>query len=351
MAQTYTSILNPFTGKLQKVTVDTAGSSVGPNGAIQFGDGAGNFQGTSNAVVDASGNVSFAGKVITGSLSDDGSGQKLQVNGGISINGVDSLGTNFQINFTGGNGIINLNTIDGGSNQLQFSSFGGSLWSQGINPGYFGDNRYFICYDQQTGNNVIVAQPGTDYIGINNQVNPQYPLDVNGAIGNSATGILEVATQLQVDDFLKLYSGGDALIQFGPLSFDGNPRTIIGNSSSGYFVENRGLSTLDMYYGEVGDTGGWYWRGVGEYHFGMNPGDTTYKGIKMTAEDGSHNRKIGINFLGNATPAYTLDVNGDVHGTGFRSSDGSAGISTTITSASLVGKTITIKNGLITSFA
>lgn len=36
---------------------------------------------------------------------------------------------------------------------------------------------------------------------------------------------------------------------------------------------------------------------------------------------------------------------------GFISSDNSAGITTTITSASLVGKTITIKDGIITGFA
>lgn len=36
---------------------------------------------------------------------------------------------------------------------------------------------------------------------------------------------------------------------------------------------------------------------------------------------------------------------------GFISSDGSAGITTTVTTASLVGKTITIKDGIITGFA
>ncbi len=36
---------------------------------------------------------------------------------------------------------------------------------------------------------------------------------------------------------------------------------------------------------------------------------------------------------------------------GLLSSDGSVGISTTITSASLVGKTVTIKDGIITGFA
>ncbi len=38
-------------------------------------------------------------------------------------------------------------------------------------------------------------------------------------------------------------------------------------------------------------------------------------------------------------------------GTAFKAADGSAGISTTITSAGLVGKTITIKNGIITGFS
>jgi hypothetical protein len=58
--------------------------------------------------------------------------------------------------------------------------------------------------------------------------------------------------------------------------------------------------------------------------------------------------KVGI---GTTSPGTTLDVNGTIHATGYQSSDSSAGISTTVTTASLVGKTITIKNGLITAFA
>lgn len=42
---------------------------------------------------------------------------------------------------------------------------------------------------------------------------------------------------------------------------------------------------------------------------------------------------------------------GTVQAGGYKSSDASAGITTTITTATLVGKTITIKNGLITGFA
>lgn len=55
-----------------------------------------------------------------------------------------------------------------------------------------------------------------------------------------------------------------------------------------------------------------------------------------------------------STPAITISL-GVIAPTSvqsqFKSSDGSAGISTTVTTASLVGKTITIKDGIITGFA
>lgn len=46
-----------------------------------------------------------------------------------------------------------------------------------------------------------------------------------------------------------------------------------------------------------------------------------------------------------------VQVDGTFHANDYMSQDGSHGVSTTITSGSLVGKTITVKNGLITSFA
>lgn len=57
--------------------------------------------------------------------------------------------------------------------------------------------------------------------------------------------------------------------------------------------------------------------------------------------------RVGI---GTGSPSTKLDVNGTVKGA-HASSDGSTGITTTITSASLVGKTITIKDGLIVGFS
>jgi hypothetical protein len=46
-----------------------------------------------------------------------------------------------------------------------------------------------------------------------------------------------------------------------------------------------------------------------------------------------------------------LRTGGIIQAEGYKSSDGSAGYTGTVTTASLVGKTITIKNGLITGFA
>ena len=51
------------------------------------------------------------------------------------------------------------------------------------------------------------------------------------------------------------------------------------------------------------------------------------------------------------TALANVSSSGVVQGAGYKSSDGSAGITTTVTTASLVGKTITIKNGIITSFS
>lgn len=60
---------------------------------------------------------------------------------------------------------------------------------------------------------------------------------------------------------------------------------------------------------------------------------------------------VGIGQTDPTTITEKLQVAGSVKATGYKSSDGSAGISGTMTTASLVGKTLTFKDGLITGFA
>lgn len=60
---------------------------------------------------------------------------------------------------------------------------------------------------------------------------------------------------------------------------------------------------------------------------------------------------VGIGQTDPTTITEKLQVNGNIKASGYKSSDGSAGINGTITTASLVGKTVTIKNGLITNIS
>jgi len=60
---------------------------------------------------------------------------------------------------------------------------------------------------------------------------------------------------------------------------------------------------------------------------------------------------VGIGQTDPTTITEKLQVNGNVKATGYKSSDGSAGITGTMTTASLVGKTLTFKNGIVTGFA
>jgi hypothetical protein len=77
---------------------------------------------------------------------------------------------------------------------------------------------------------------------------------------------------------------------------------------------------------------------------------TSFGSTRNTLDDGDGGASfaggnVGIDSSGNLT------ASGSIKGGGFNSSDGSAGITGTFTTASLVGKTVTFKNGLITGFA
>lgn len=109
------------------------------------------------------------------------------------------------------------------------------------------------------------------------------------------------------------------------LVVDTNSRVGIGTASPGKTLDVRG----DVVFNEAG----------GDYDFRVE-GDTD---ANLLFTDASTDR-VGI---GTSTPAETLDVNGTIKGTGYKSSDGSAGVSGSFTSAD--GKTITVKDGLITA--
>jgi len=66
--------------------------------------------------------------------------------------------------------------------------------------------------------------------------------------------------------------------------------------------------------------------------------------------DGDNNNNVYVGSFTDDTSGAKLQVTGAINTTGYMIS-GTAGISTTITTASLVGKTITITNGIVTDFS
>ena len=96
-------------------------------------------------------------------------------------------------------------------------------------------------------------------------------------------------------------------------------------------------NTTDYSGADIGDNGG-------AYYFSSNNPYSYYVDSWVAGNGGN----FGV---GTSSPAYLLDVNGSIHGADYYAASGNEGISTTVTSASLVGKTITIENGLITGFA
>jgi hypothetical protein len=66
------------------------------------------------------------------------------------------------------------------------------------------------------------------------------------------------------------------------------------------------------------------------------------------------NNRVGIGFTGTTRPAETLDVNGTIKGTNYKSSDGSTGITQTITindGNDTGAHTLTFKNGILTAYS
>jgi hypothetical protein len=88
----------------------------------------------------------------------------------------------------------------------------------------------------------------------------------------------------------------------------------------------------------------------GQMEFGLS-GRQGIDGNAMAVIDPDTGIAIFDNGAVKTDGSGNLTASGSIKGGGFNSSDGSAGITGTFTTASLVGKTVTFKNGLITGFA
>ncbi len=132
------------------------------------------------------------------------------------------------------------------------------------------------------------------------------------------------------------------LIGQTPLEF--SAKTIIasasGSSPDGQALELMASTANQAIYG-AWVTSALVRRG----YFGYPAGGSSV--LSFTNEENA-NVLIGAN----GVTQLTVSTDGTITPTvGYRSSDASQGIDTSITSANLVGKTITVKDGLITAFA
>ena len=110
-------------------------------------------------------------------------------------------------------------------------------------------------------------------------------------------------------------------------------------------------ATVNARYFQIGNTTGRLYIGVDD-STGASFGSAAYESIWYTAGNSSRFSTPLATFTGSvSTGALTATTVKVTSAGGFKSSDDSAGITTTVTTASLVGKTLTIKDGIITGFA
>jgi hypothetical protein len=160
-----------------ELTVNSAHGNLLP--AFQVLDSFGNQA----FVVDNQDFYGYGDRVATFmNILDDGTGY-MTVNNGLTLNNITGPAgsdTYFVLNMTGGNAEALFNTVSGDSAEIVFSRSDGqnpppstapnALWSMGINPNGFGDNRYTF-FDQVSGQSVITLDSDTgDFKTLNNTV-------------------------------------------------------------------------------------------------------------------------------------------------------------------------------------
>lgn len=101
---------------------------------------------------------------------------------------------------------------------------------------------------------------------------------------------------------------------YGVTTFQGAPTTrIYLKPDDGQSVFNRYFGYDIIYFGEMADTGDNIFRTQGGIYFGCQPADASQKGLIVGAAAEGTDRFMGVNMPGDATLAYTLDVNGNGH--------------------------------------
>jgi hypothetical protein len=207
------------------------------------------------------------------------------------LDNITGLGSNvFQLKMSGGNGVCDFHTIDGGSCQIQFTDdTDGNSWTVGMNPGYYSDQR-FVFRQSQMGDAIIIGRDMK--VGIQTLGLPNYELDVNGSLNIESANI---------------YCGS------------GNDTLTINTADGRILFGGFGtVSTIDSNTGVP---------------LALNSNNTQNVGIRI------------------ASPAYALDVDGDINFTGvFRYNGNPYTASNALTASYLIGTIPSASYALSASF-
>jgi hypothetical protein len=241
----------------------------GPYGYYLGTDNDGKFRISQMTTVDEAGYTAAKDAGVAGSLTLDTAGNLGIGNTSpaytLDVNG--AIGTS---NLVGGGSYLNFNdsTTDqyGKTPTLKFNILNSIIFDAGQDAGY-GD----IILNTSSSSNKRVG------IGT---ASPEQTLHIYGAV------LIEGNTTPRI--YAKSNDGGNSLV----------------------FNRYGGQESYALYFGEMADTGPDIFRTQGGIYFGCQPDDSSQKGLFVSAATAGNDRKIGVNFTGNAALNYTLDVNG-----------------------------------------
>ena len=337
---------NPMTQKFDLVNDPADGT-----GSIQFNNG-GVFGGDSNLVWD---NTNY--RLSLGVGNTLGGTNNFSLGNGNSISNV-SGDSNIAVGFSQTILGTTANVLLGTSNQAKAAA------SNSTQVGF--NNQDSGVANLLVGNSIVMGS-GTSYNvacgvnmtigdGVNNPVNSAY-------LGNQMTD-LTYGGGVMIGSNLNTYAaGGGQPFMFGQLINDYGASNVsfgsiithnvntVGNFAMGICLETSSNNVTGSVTIGCGDLGGSYGYNLindidKTIMFGLNSDIPT---MTMTAGSGKGSTgKIGIC---TKTPSDTLQVNGTIRSSSYKSSDGSAGITATITTAKLTltgaNGSQTFKNGLL----
>ena len=347
------------------------------NNTMNF-DALGNFSIGIGASADTNGISAIA--IGYGASTSDEQGSSIALGAGAQANNTNTIAIGTNAIASGNNSVaIGNDAIATGADCIVFGN--NNVGINNSSPGYELDvngSINFTGYLYRNGYQLypaITNQQLSNLVGIN-QSNPAYTLDVGGDINlfgsiyhntnkvmgfddtNNSIAICKGAysignNALAIGFYCAAY--GNNAIALGPLSYTEKPYSTAlgpfsyagGNFSTaiGYNASAKADYSTAIGYNAYANAD--YSTAIGYYAY-ANATNSVVIGSDNTSPFGAYPLNVGIN---NSSPAYSLDVSGDINFTGNLKTNGTSGISVTIPYQKTLTTTGTLvfTNGILTS--